>query len=180
MQEFDEFAVDLFEEATRFFEKANESKSDEEKKAYLHASILLGMSSLEAFLNAIAEELLVRPDLPLQEQAILAEKDIKFNKGKFELGNQLKIYRVIDRIEFIYCKFSGKSITNADLWHQNIKQSISLRNSLIHPKNLVAINEKQAENVLKSILDTVNQLYLSIYRKGLPIYLKGLQSKLSF
>ena len=180
MQEFDDFAVNLFDEATRFLEKANISKSEEEKEAYLHASILLGMSALEAFLNAIAEELLVRSDLPLQEQAILAEKEIKFINGKFELGNQLKMYRVIDRIEFLYCKFSGKCITETDLWYQNIKQSISLRNSLVHPKSLVAINEKQANHVLQSVLDTVNQLYLTIYRKGLPFYRKGLQSKLSF
>lgn len=128
----------------------------------------------------IAEELLVRSDLPLQEQAILAEKEIRFINGKFVLGNQLKMYRVIDRIEFLYYKFSGKSIISTDLWYQNIKQSISLRNSLVHPKNLVAIDEKQTAQTLQAILDTVNQLYLSIYRRGLPIYRKGLQSNLSF
>src|SRR4030042_1496324 len=57
MNEIDIFASELFEEAKRFLEKAREDENKEGQKAYLHAALLLGMSSLEAHINAISEEM---------------------------------------------------------------------------------------------------------------------------
>ncbi len=51
----DAFATELFEEAKRFLEKAKEADNEEGKKAFLHAALLVGMSSLEAHINAICE-----------------------------------------------------------------------------------------------------------------------------
>lgn len=48
MKEIDVFASELFEEAKRFLEKAEDPNVEEGQKAFLHAALLLGMSSLEA------------------------------------------------------------------------------------------------------------------------------------
>ena len=54
MSEIDAFATELFEEAKRFLEKAKEAVNAESERAFLHAALLLGISSLEAHINAIS------------------------------------------------------------------------------------------------------------------------------
>ena len=70
--------------------------------------LLLVMSSLEACVNSISEELLVEPyneEYNIVEQSLLLEKEFVFEKGQFVLGNKLKMYRLIERIEFLIRKF---------------------------------------------------------------------------
>lgn len=55
---FDFFGEQLFEEAKYFLEKAKQEEEQSDKQtAFLHSCLLLGMSSLEAYVNSIAEEL---------------------------------------------------------------------------------------------------------------------------
>lgn len=105
MTNFDFFGEMLFEEAKFYLEIAKNKKNVMgEEAAALHASLLLAMSALEAYINAVAEELVNTFELNIFEKSILAEKDIKLHKGTINLGNGLKMYRLIDRIAFIYSK----------------------------------------------------------------------------
>lgn len=63
MTNVDEFSRVLLEEAKRFFERAVDEKSDEGKTAYLHGALILGFCALEAHVNAIADDFLVRDEL---------------------------------------------------------------------------------------------------------------------
>lgn len=109
MKDFDFFGEMLFEEAKYYLEIAKREGSEtDEETAALHASLLLAMSALEAYINAVAEELVATFKLNIFEKSILAEKDIKLCKGTISLGNGLKMYRLIDRIAFIYTKYSKK------------------------------------------------------------------------
>jgi len=65
MTEFDEFCSSLLEESKRFFEKANETNDNKAKHAYYHSSILIGISSLEAYINGIASDIILLKDIPL-------------------------------------------------------------------------------------------------------------------
>ena len=185
MQEFDSFSNQLQDEAKRYLEKAKEIQYDNHDalEAFLHASLLLSMCALEAYVNAMSSELLSPPcqnSYPVHEQALLLERDVKFEKGEYVVGNNLKMYRLIDRIEYLYFKFSGRKIGADDTWYINLKQSIDTRNKLVHPKTNITLTITQVENTLCSILDTVNVLYGVIYKTGLPSYSMGLQSKYSF
>src|SRR5947208_947946 len=102
MSEIDTFSVQLFEQAKRFLEKAR-NEEGEGKRAYLHASLLIGVSALEAHINAIADELLTTwTEINLLERSILSERDFVFENGEIELTNKLKMYRLIERFEFIF------------------------------------------------------------------------------
>ena len=104
------------------------------------------MSALEAYVNGISLELVEGGfELSLNEKALISERDIIFNKGTFQLGTKLKMQRLIDRIDFIYCKYSNKPISSQDTWNQNIKQTIKLRNDLVHPKSELTITYSQVE-----------------------------------
>ena len=97
MKEIDKFSRSLLEELKRFLQKA-ELEDSEEDRSTLHASLVLGFSALEAYINAIADDLLICKDTPLLDRAILSEKEFVLTNGKFVLNEQLKIYRLEDRI----------------------------------------------------------------------------------
>ncbi len=179
--DFDSFVTQLFEESKSFFEKAKKTTDTDSKDAYLHSSLLLIMSCLEACVNSIAEELMIDPyseKYDLLEQSLLLEKDFIFENGHYKLGNRLKIYRTIDRIEFLIYKFSGKEIPVDAEWFLSLKQSFDIRNRLVHPKEYIKITEKQVENAIKSVLETINEIYKAVYKRAFPAYGFGITSRL--
>lgn len=181
MVDFDKFLITLLDESIRFYEKGTGEESEDGKRAYLHASLLLGMSSLEAFLNSIADDLLSRPDgLPIIEQGLIAEKEVKLVNGKFQLTEQLKISRTTDRIEYLYRKFSGKSIKDHNPMWSELIQGMKLRNDLVHPKATQDITVNQVKKTLQAIIDTINILSYSIYKKNIPFTQRGLTSTMTF
>lgn len=178
--DFDEFVDSLMEESKALFEKAKSSDDLFTKNTYLHASLLLSLSYLESCVNSIISEILVVPynnEYGIMEQSVLLEKDIEFEGGQFQLSRKLKMSRLTDRIELLNYIIKKQKITPADTWFTVLKQSIDLRNKLVHPKEAVVLTEKQVENALNSVLDTVNHLYITVYKKKLPSYNRGLSSK---
>ena len=179
-ENFDNFSNILFNEAKFLLEKAKLSSTPDIKSAYLHSSLLLGMSALEAYVNGIALELTEGSfELNINEIALLSEKEIIFDSGNFQLWKKLKLKRFIDSIDFIYCKFSSKSISSQDTWNQNIKQTIKLRNDLVHPKEEINITYKQVEISLQNILQTIDILYKAVYKTHVPILNYNLMSTLT-
>jgi hypothetical protein len=180
MSEIDVFASLLFEEAKRFFEKANLEKTSAGKTAYLHASLLLSISSLEAHINAIADEVLLRTDIPMFDKSILAEKDIVINRGKLELKNNLKIQRILERFEFIHNTFGFKAINYDEKWWAQLNNALSTRNNLVHPKDKLEIDEKLVQQSLEGVLGALNSLYLSLYKTKYPALGRRLHSSMDF
>lgn len=177
MNSFDFFGEMLFEEAKYYLEIAKvEVDGTEQQIAHLHASLLLSMSALEAYINAVSEELVLNFELGVYEKALLAEKNIELDNGVPRLGNGLKMQRLIDRVAFIYSKYSKKEISNSDIWYMEIKQTIELRNNLVHPKNVVQVTYTQVEKALWSVLNTVNAIYLAVYNRKVPIFNYGIQA----
>ena len=178
MDSFDFFGEVLFDEAKFLYEKACETKFDKERQLYLHSSLLMGMSALEAYVNSICEELVNTEEykLELYEKMLLSEKKIELNNGIALLGNKLQMTRLIDKIEYIYCKYSHKKIEQSDNWHDGIHAAIQLRNSLVHPKEVITLNDRQVETALMNILQTVNVLFYAVYKHNVPILNYGLQS----
>jgi hypothetical protein len=82
--EFDFFGELLFDEAKAFLEDAKNSKQDMEKQKRLHASLLIGMSALEAYVNSICEELINTEEFNLDifEKSVLGEKSIEIQTGR--------------------------------------------------------------------------------------------------
>lgn len=179
MTEFDSFSTQLLEESKAFLEKARTTESFIQS-AYLHSSLLLAMSALEACINSIVEELLVEPyrdKYSVYEQALLLEKDIKFDRGEYTLGNGLKTSRITDRIEFLYYKYTGKKLSGNYSWYSSLKQSIELRNKLGHPKGHLQLTVNQVEVSVLAVIDTINELYKAIYKKKFPAFDRGIKTK---
>lgn len=179
--DFDNFTVLLFEESKALYERSKTTTSDDfSKDAFLHSSLLLVMSSLEACVNSISEELLIDPyknDYSLLEQSLLLEKDITYENGYYQLGKSLKMSRLVDKIEFLMVKFLRDKWDSKVIWFVQLKQSIDHRNRLVHPKEHIKITEKQVEIAITSVLETMNALFKAIYKKPFPSYSYGLTSR---
>lgn len=180
MKDIDRFSRNLLEESKRFLEKARAEEKQEGQQAFLHAALVLGFSALEAYINGLADELLVRSDIPLLERGILSEKEVVLEVGKFTLSNKLKIYRLEDRIQFLYHKYQGKPIDPQELWWQSLKNSANLRNQLTHPKSSPIVTITNTENAIKAIIETIDILFQAIYKDKFLLAKKGLTSSLSF
>ena len=179
MAEIDEFASSLLEEAKRFFELAIDHDDTSAKDAYLHSALMLAFCSLEAHVNAIAAELSEREEFSLQERALLLEKETKLEDGHFVLG-AFRMYRLEDRILFLHRKFAGKALNKAASWWGQLKRATVIRNKLTHPKSAQPIVVEDVREALEAIIASLDMLYQTIYRKGLPAANRGLHSRLTF
>jgi len=180
MSQVDTFSQSLLEEAKRFLEKAKSESRQSGQTAYLHAALLLGFAALEAHLNSVADDFSHRKELPILEQSILFEKRFTLDNGKLSLTKGLKMYRLEDRIQFIYRRFSGKPINKQAKWWANLKQGIRLRNELIHAKQHPTISKKSVEQSLQAILDAIRAMYRAIYNRDYPFARRALTSQLDF
>jgi hypothetical protein len=182
MKQIDIFAADLFEEAKRFLEKARETDKDEGKKAFLHAALLLGIASLEAHINAISDEMSERSDLSVLDLSVLQEKEYIFGGGKFRLTNRLKVYNLIDRIEFIINRFglSGKKLDTGAVCWSRLGQGIDVRNSIVHPKENRVVTYQQVRLAFDGILGVLDAIYVALYDQHFPALGRRFDSKMDF
>ena len=181
MTDFDDFCSVLLEEAKRFLEKAIEDSLEEAKVAYCHSAIFLSFSALEAYVNGIAEELSIRKDIPLNEISLLVEKEVELKNGEFILTDKLRIYRLTDRIEYLFKKFDASLLNITDnAWWSGLNNSICLRNKLVHPKVDLKIEIRQVQALVKSVIDCLTSLSKVVYKKEFPFKNLGLQSKMTF
>lgn len=178
MSDFGVFCNTLLEESKWLLENSKKVES-QKKNAYQHASLLLSISALEAFINGIADDFAQSSALSLLEKSLLLEKDITFDRGEYELSARLKISRLTDKIEFLYRFFSKTAIDkSSSIWWSNLQTGIDLRNKIVHPKEMAAISLMQLENTILAVINCVDDLFKIIYKRGLPDLNLGLQSKI--
>jgi len=157
------------------------SQSEEDgKTAYLHAALTIGVSSLEAHINAIAEEMLLKPNLSVLDRSILLEADFTLKNGEYVITKNLKIYRTLDRFEFIFKRFGKIELDKTQAWWSEINNVLDVRNHLIHPKDELDVSQKTVESALDGILSALDAIYYSLYKKHYPALNRKLQSKMVF
>jgi len=183
----DRAACQYLEEAKRFLELATKWGGDggDGESAALHAALILAVSSLEAHVNAIAEEFAAHrtSELTLLELSILSEKDIDFTKdGDFVLSAKLKMYRLTDRILFVYRRFSRDRAPydRAKTSWSDLCSGLRLRNALVHSRDELDLDPDDVARLIEAVVDTVDTLFRGIYGKPLPGVKRGLDSRLGF
>jgi hypothetical protein len=183
MNDSDAQATLLLEEARRFLEKSMQSPTASDGQvAFLHAAILLAFSSLEAHINAVADEMALRPGLGVLAKSVLLELEYSLDKGEFKLTKRLKMYRFEDRLSFLLANFSNPPIPawTRESWWGDLKNGIDLRNQLVHPKSKVTIDIVAVEKALAAIVACLDFLYQSIYRRPFPSAKRGINASLTF
>jgi hypothetical protein len=179
MSDIDQFASSLLEESKRFLEKAIEADEHEAIDAFLHAAVLLAFSSLEAHVNAVADEIASREDVSVHDRGILLEKVVDLKNGEFVLkGNDRKITRLSERILLLH-RLGAKPDVGGP-WLGRLKAATELRNKLTHPKAIPAIGVNPVQLAIEAVIETIDALYLAVYKIRFPAAFRKLDSKLAF
>lgn len=154
---------------------------DAARTAFLHASLILGFCAFEAHINAVAEEMLLRPELTAHERGLLSERKVNLTRGRFELFDGLQMVRIEDRLQFLWTRFSSDKAfdTNDVSWGQ-FKSGLELRNGLTHPKNAMQLDIERVKRTLIALITLIDTLYRRVYKKPFPMMGKGLNSTLNF
>jgi hypothetical protein len=181
MNDIDSLASVLLEESKRFLEKAQEANDNTAKHAFLHASLSLGFSSLEAHINSIVDDQLERTDLSVHERSFLSEQKVDLRQGVFVLKESLQMQRIDDRIAFLWtrCSTSEPFDYQSPMW-SHLKDGLQLRNALTHPKEFTELTIDLVSRAISAIIGIINTAFIRIYGKPLPAKNRGLQSSLSF
>jgi hypothetical protein len=178
LSEIDEFASSLLEESKRFLEKAQATSDDDAERAFLHASLMLAFCSLEAHVNAVADEISERPGISVHDRGILLERDVSLEKGEFTLGKGRKISRLEERMLVLHRL--GLKPDPTGKWAGVLAGATVLRNKLTHPKMVPNITVAATVQALEAVIDAIDSLYRSVYNKEFPAANRRLQSKLTF
>ena len=179
MSETDVFARTLLEESKAFLDNAKKSTAKPSIQAHLHASLLLCISSLEAHLHSICEDFLARGDVGVLDRSILEEHEIRLEHGEFVVTSALKMYRLEERFEYIYRRFSGKSLPRTESWWADLKAGLDIRNQIVHPKASLELRYEDVSRTLLAVISGLNSIYRAIYKKRFPTHRLGLDSRLN-
>lgn len=176
----DTFSNTLLEQGKRFLEKAEESSDKTAIEAFNHAALLLSFSALEAILNSLADEMLLRDGLSPHDIGLLTESDVNLDDGRFAVSKRLKIFRLEDRLLFLFCRFSPEEQPKTRIWWPILLHGIDLRNKLVHPKKHVAIQTKVVRQFIEAELQCLDDLYTVLFKRSFPQAKRGLLSTLDF
>ncbi|EMB13662.1 hypothetical protein RE6C_05608 [Rhodopirellula europaea 6C] len=116
----------------------------------------------------------------MHEEGLLSERKVRLKDGQFVLTDSLEMSRLEDRILFLHRRFSGKPLDRDSSWWCELGASTKLRNQLTHPKSVTVLSDRDVERSLQAIIDTINAMFLAIYKRPLPVAARGLQSKMTF
>lgn len=180
MDNIDEFASSLLEESKRFLERAKEAVGDDAEAPFLHAALMLAFCALEAHVNSVADEFSKRLELSVHEKGVLLERDVQLQDGEFRITTRLKMSSMEDRIAVLHQKFAKKGFDGKAEWRSNLSGAIALRNKLTHPKSIPQITVAAVEKAVEAVIQTINALYLGLYKRALPAANLGLHSTLEF
>ena len=180
LEDIDSFSSNLLEEAKRFLERAKDTSDEVAEAAYLHAALLIAFSALEAQVNSVSDDMSLASGLHAHELSILNEKEVRLEDGSFVVNNSLKIYRLEDRLMFLFSRFSRNGYLKGNDWMAHLRSATKLRNDLTHPKGIPVITIVAVETAIIAIIDTLSALYKAVYKTDFPGSGKGINSKLDF
>lgn len=175
----DDFASLLFEEAKAFLEKYRSQGQRDDSPAYLHAALLLGYCALEAHINNVADDFSDRPEFSTLERSILKEREVILRNGQFELSNTLKMFRLEDRFEFLHRCFQKRPLNKTESWWSSLKAGLELRNGITHPRTPCAVKEREVVDALSAILEAIDTLFQTVYKRPYPGKGRRLDSNLN-
>lgn len=177
MSEFEAYSRELLLSSKTFLLEARmEEVGAFSQQKLLRASLTHAFFFLEAELNYLSGHFKDNRDFDLSERSILSEKEVSLHKGEFKLTDRDKHYRIEDRVDFLIFRFSGSRDALKEPWRSELSSAISLRNKLVHPKEIHLLHEADVQSAVSSVILCLSALYLAIFRKDFPLKSLGLDT----
>lgn len=162
-----------FEFSKALLERSKNSTDPSAESSFAEMSLTAAFSCLEGMLTHIFEHFLESRNFDIFEQSIMNEKSVKLRKGRPCLSEQ-KFHSIDDRLMFLFWKFSGEEFDKSKSWWSQFAEAVRVRNSIMHPKESTNITSADAERALSAIVDALDDLMLTVFKKRWPKAKKGL------
>ena len=141
---------------------------------YLHAAIMLGFAALEAQLSCIGDELADVDKYSTLDRSVLLQRSLRLEGGTFALTKELRLYPMTERLLFCLRHLPFGSATCSPAWWPDFTNGVEIRNRLTHPKALVQVSVRNAQQTLKALLSALDALYRAAYKTSFPESRRGL------
>jgi hypothetical protein len=172
----DEFARELFEDAKNSLKLAKSKSSETAKQRHLRHSLLAAFSFLELQIELISQHFKESDFFTLHERGIVSQREVVFDRGRFQMTGTARFSRLTDRIHLLQHKFKGSKLTERPWW-QKLVGATDRRNAVAHPREPIVLDERQVEQDLLAVLSCANDLFEIVFAKGLPYASLGVKPK---
>ncbi len=137
---------------------------------------MFAFSFFEGALFHILEHFKDSAHFDVFERSILNEQSVRINLGQPVLADQ-KFQSIEDRVQFMFWKFTGQPFDKTKEWWPGFAESVTKRNSLMHPKDSVSIMKEDARRVLVALTAAYGDLVQTVFKRPWPKAKRGLTSK---
>ena len=173
---------DYLEDSYQFMlsaKKASTSGDEKTAKRYYRAAVFCAASSLESFVNYIADSFAKAGTLTIHQIAFLNDKAIAFSLDKKDAVEKLEFHRIEDKLRLLFYKFDNDFDFKVPFWSQMLEFK-NLRDSLVHPRNQedevkVEDYDKRLRKGISAIIQLMDHLSYSIFKKHLRPHILDLK-----
>jgi hypothetical protein len=167
---FEEYLQDSF----AFVNKARElsAEGDERNsKRYYRAAIFYSISSIEAYINFLADTFEKGQSLTEHEIAFLSDKKFVFSPSRFQVEDQTEYHKLQEKLKFVIKRFLPEYDVNTPEWSYLIELK-DLRDRLVHPKThedtiLLEDYERVLTRGLMGGIKIMNEISIGVFNKPL-------------
>lgn len=163
-----------FEFSKALLQRAKKERNPELQKNFSELAVVSAFSSLEGMLSYVFEHFSGSQNFDVFEKSIIQEKGIRLQKGVPTLVDR-RFHSIEDRIQFLFWRFSGAPFDNTKKWWPEFLNSVSIRNEIMHPKKEFEMSIDDAERAVSSVLQVIDDLMVTVFKKNWPRANKGLQ-----
>jgi hypothetical protein len=163
---------DYLEDAYFFVTQASKQPSVREQQRFYRAAVFYAYSSLEAFVNYIAEAFAVGNTLEQFESAFLLDRRFGLQGGEFKVLTSLEFHRLEDKLRFLLHKFSPEyDLAKEPSWNRVLALK-ELRDSIVHPRTeedeiCTSDYQNRLSSGLNSAIEIIDKLCQGIFSRPL-------------
>jgi hypothetical protein len=162
----------LSKSSSFFLENAKEPSNKKFSNFFIISTIIHSWLLLEAYINYLGD-ILAKAKINPHERALLEDRELCINEDGVFIEKKSHS-PVLKRVLFILHRFStfdAKKLKQTDIW-RNIKTCERIRNDLIHPKRIDAIQNltvKKAEEMRSSVILFIQKLNKAVLGRDIRL-----------
>lgn len=163
---------DYLQDSSSFYDLAIKSIEERDARMYFRASIFCAASSMEAFVNFIADTIQKGRTIDKIEIAFINDKIIEVDVNKAKQKEKTKFNLIEDKIKFLIRKFDIQFDLSSNPAWKNYIDFKDLRNTLIHSRSMedevsIDLYKTRIRNGINAIIEIMNVIAQKFFGKAL-------------
>lgn len=170
---------DYLKDSRHFFDGAESATHLDDAKRQYRASVIIGMSALEAYVNYLADTFAQSSVYPHYEVAFLSDRKFGVDDDRFDILDQFEFHRIEEKLRFLLKKYVPSfDFEQEKHWAQFLAFK-KFRDSIAHPRfdedqTTKSEYSQQIKRGLDAVISLIDILCQGIFQKPLRKNIKDL------